>query len=44
MNKLVCAGSVASEVDIDAPVEHNVRAVARALGGTAADVTVSVLG
>jgi fructose-1,6-bisphosphatase II len=30
-------------VDIDAPVEHNVRAVARALGGTPADVTVSVL-
>jgi fructose-1,6-bisphosphatase II len=43
MNKLVCAGSVAGEVDIDAPVEHNVRAVARAIGGTPADVTVSVL-
>jgi fructose-1,6-bisphosphatase II len=38
MDKLVCAGAVAGEVDIDAPVEHNVRAVARALG-----VTVSVL-
>ena len=35
MEKLVCAGSVAAEVDIDAPVEHNVRAVARALGGEA---------
>jgi fructose-1,6-bisphosphatase II len=43
MNKLVCAGAVAGEVDIDAPVEHNVRAIARALGGTPADVTVSVL-
>ena len=43
MEKLVCAGSVAAEVDIDAPVEHNVRAVARALGGEPADVTVSVL-
>ena len=43
MDKLVCAGAVAGEVDIDAPVEHNVRAVARALGGTPADVTVSVL-
>lgn len=43
MNKLVCAGSVAGEVDIDAPVEHNVRAVARAIGGTPGDVTVSVL-
>ena len=43
MNKLVCAGAVAGEVDIDASVEHNVRAVARALGGTPADVTVSVL-
>jgi fructose-1,6-bisphosphatase II len=43
MKKLVCAGSVAAEVDVDAPVEHNVRAVARALGGKPADVTVSVL-
>jgi fructose-1,6-bisphosphatase II len=43
MNKLVCAGAVAGEVDIDAPVEHNIRAVARAIGGTPADVTVSVL-
>ena len=33
MDKLVCAAAVAGEVDIDAPVEHNVRAVARALGG-----------
>jgi len=42
MNKLVCAASVANEVDIDAPVEHNVRAVARALGGSPGDVTVCV--
>jgi fructose-1,6-bisphosphatase II len=42
MNKLVCAGDVAGEVDIDAPVEHNVGAVARALGGTPRDVTVCV--
>ena len=43
MDKLVCADAVAGEVDIDAPVEHNVQAVARALGGRPADVTVSVL-
>jgi fructose-1,6-bisphosphatase II len=42
MRKLVCAGLVAGEVDINAPVEHNIRAVARALGGKPADVTVSV--
>jgi len=34
---------VAGEVDIDAPVEHNVRAVAKALGGKPADITVNVL-
>src|SRR6476661_2247505 len=43
MRKLVCARSVGGEVDIDAPVEHNIRAVAKALGGTPADVTVCVL-
>lgn len=43
MRKLVCAGSVAGEVDVDAPVEHNVHAVAKALGVKPADVTVSVL-
>lgn len=43
MRKLVCAGAVAGAVDVDAPVEHNVRAVAAALGGTPADVTVAVL-
>jgi fructose-1,6-bisphosphatase II len=43
MRKLVCAASVAGEVDVDAPVEHNIRAVARALGGKPADITVSVL-
>ena len=30
-------------VDIDAPVEHNIRAVAKALGGRPVDVTVCVL-
>jgi fructose-1,6-bisphosphatase II len=43
MDKLVCAGAVAGAVDIDAPVEHNVKAVARAIGGKPPDVTVSVL-
>jgi fructose-1,6-bisphosphatase II len=43
MNKLACAGAVAADVDIDAPVEHNVRAVARAFDGKPADVTVGVL-
>ena len=43
MDKLVCAGAVAGEVDIDAPVEHNIRAVAKALGGRPVDITVSVL-
>jgi len=42
MDKLVCAAAVAGEVDLDAPVEHNVRAIARALGVTPVDVTVSV--
>ena len=43
MRKLVCARSVGSEVDVDAPVEHNIRAVAKALGGRPVDITVSVL-
>jgi fructose-1,6-bisphosphatase II len=43
MRKLVCARSVGGEVDIDAPVEHNIRAVAKALGGRPVDITVSVL-
>ncbi len=42
MNKLVCSAAVADEVDIDAPAEHNIRAVARALGVGPGDVTVSV--
>jgi fructose-1,6-bisphosphatase II len=42
MNKLVCAAAVANEVDIDAPADHNIRAVARALGVGPGDVTVSV--
>jgi fructose-1,6-bisphosphatase II len=42
MNKLVCAAAVADDVDIDAPAEHNIRAVARALGVGPGDVTVSV--
>jgi fructose-1,6-bisphosphatase II len=42
MNKLVCPAGIADEVDIDAPVEHIVRVVARSLGGTPGDVTVSV--
>jgi fructose-1,6-bisphosphatase II len=42
MNKLVCAAAVADEVDIDAPADHNIRAVARALGVGPGDVTVSV--
>jgi fructose-1,6-bisphosphatase II len=43
MRKLVCARSVGGEVDVDAPVEHNIRAVAKALGGRPVDITVSVL-
>jgi fructose-1,6-bisphosphatase II len=43
MRKLVCARSVGGEVDVDAPVEHNIRAVAKALGGRPIDITVSVL-
>jgi fructose-1,6-bisphosphatase II len=42
MNKLVCSAAVADDVDIDAPAGHNIRAVARALGVTPGDVTVSV--
>ena len=43
LRKLVCARSVGGEVDVDAPVEHNIRAVAKALGGRPVDITVSVL-
>ncbi|MFC1412804.1 class II fructose-bisphosphatase [Streptacidiphilus sp. N1-12] len=43
MDKLVAGPEAAGLVDITAPVEHNVRAVARAKGGTPEDVTVVVL-
>jgi len=43
MRKLVCARSVGGAVDGDGPVEHNIRAVAKALGGRPVDITVSVL-
>jgi fructose-1,6-bisphosphatase II len=43
MDKLVTGPAAAGAVDLDAPVEHNVNAVAKALGGTASDVTVCVL-
>jgi fructose-1,6-bisphosphatase II len=43
MEKLVCSAALADDVDINAPVAHNVGAVARALGGEPADVTVCVL-
>ena len=43
MEKLVTGPAAAGAVDIDAPVAHNVSAVARALGGKATDVTVCVL-
>jgi len=43
MDKLVAGPEAAGLVDISAPVEHNVRAVARAKGGTPEDVTVVLL-
>jgi fructose-1,6-bisphosphatase II len=43
MDKLVTGAQAAGTVDIAAPVEDNVRAVARAKGGQAHDVTVCVL-
>ena len=43
MDKLVTGPAAAGQVDIAAPVAHNVRAVARAKGGEPADVTVCVL-
>jgi fructose-1,6-bisphosphatase II len=43
MDKLVAGPEAAGLVDITAPVEHNVRAVARAKGGTPEDVTVVLL-
>lgn len=43
MDKLVAGPEAAGAVDINAPVEHNVRAVARAKGGAPEDVTVVLL-
>jgi fructose-1,6-bisphosphatase II len=43
MQKLVTGPAAASVVDIEAPVEHNVMAVAKAKGGSPEDVTVVVL-
>jgi len=43
MEKLVTGPDAATAVDLDAPVEHNVRAVAKAKGGEVEDVTVCVL-
>ncbi|MFC1417478.1 class II fructose-bisphosphatase [Streptacidiphilus cavernicola] len=43
MDKLVAGPEAAGAVDISAPVEHNVRAVARAKGCAPEDVTVVVL-
>jgi fructose-1,6-bisphosphatase II len=43
MEKLVTGRQAAGSVDINAPVQDNVNAVARAKGGTTQDVTVCVL-
>jgi fructose-1,6-bisphosphatase II len=43
MEKLVTGPAAADLVDIEAPVEHNIQAVAKAKGGSAEDVTVIVL-
>jgi fructose-1,6-bisphosphatase II len=43
MEKLVTGAAAAGMVDIEAPVEHNVQAVAKAKGGSPEDVTVMVL-
>jgi fructose-1,6-bisphosphatase II len=43
MEKLVTGPAAASLVDINAPVEHNINAVAKAKGGSAEDVTVIIL-
>ena len=43
MEKLVTGPAAAGAVDIDAPVAHNIAAVAKALGGKPTDVTVCVL-
>ncbi len=43
MDKLVTGAAAAGVVDISAPVEDNVRAVAQVLGGRSTDVTVCIL-
>jgi fructose-1,6-bisphosphatase II len=43
MEKLVTGAAAAGAVDIDAPVAHNIGAVAKAIGGKPSDVTVCVL-
>ena len=43
MDKLVTGPAAADVVDIEAPVEHNIQAVAKAKGCSAEDVTVVVL-
>nr|WP_062338984.1 class II fructose-bisphosphatase [Herbidospora sakaeratensis] len=43
MEKLVTGAEAAGVVDIEAPVAHNVAAVAKAKGGKASDVTVVIL-
>jgi fructose-1,6-bisphosphatase II len=43
MEKLVTGPAAAGLVDIEAPVEHNINAVAKAKGGSAEDVTVIIL-
>jgi fructose-1,6-bisphosphatase II len=43
MEKLVTGPAAAGVVEIDAPVEHNINAVAKAKGGSAEDVTVIIL-
>ncbi|HET9647033.1 MAG TPA: class II fructose-bisphosphatase [Microlunatus sp.] len=43
MDKLVTGPAAAGSVDLQAPVEHNISALAKALGGTPSDVTVCIL-
>ena len=43
MEKLVVGGMAAGKIDITAPVEENIRAVSKAKGGSATDVTVGIL-
>ena len=43
MDKLVVGGDAADAVDLAAPVEDNIAAVAKAKGGDMADVTVAIL-